>query len=132
MKNVARDDDGRRRHPSARASSRATFAHPSEQVFATVLDLYQIAWEYEPVEFPLAWDEQGAPTRAFRPDFYLPDQGQFVELTVADQRLVTKKNQKVRLFRELYPEVAVEVVYQRDFLGLMARHGLTKSNERAV
>jgi len=29
---------------------------------------------------------------------------------------VTKKNAKVRRLRELYPEVQIVVVYQRDFL----------------
>ena len=29
----------------------------------------------------------------------------FIELTTADQRLVTRKNGKVRRMRELYPEV---------------------------
>ena len=51
----------------------------------------------------------------FRPDFYLPGRGVFIELTTADQRLVTRKNRKVRRMRELYPEVPICVVYQRDF-----------------
>jgi hypothetical protein len=60
----------------------------------------------------------------FRPDFWLPDRGVFIELTTADQRLVTRKNGKVRRMRELYPEVPVLVVYQRDFLALLAAHGV--------
>ena len=54
----------------------------------------------------------------------MPDQSLFVELTTADQRLVTRKNGKVRRMRELYPEIPVAVVYQRDFLALLAAHGL--------
>ncbi len=100
------------------------FAHPSEQIFASLLDLYDVSWEYEPVEFALRWDTDGAVCSGFRPDFWLPDQQCFVELTTADQRLVTRKNGKVRRMRELYPEVAVVVVYQRDFLTLLANHGL--------
>ena len=42
-----------------------------------------------------------------------------------DQRLVTKKNAKVRRFRALYPEVPLTVVYRRDFLELAARHCVT-------
>ena len=76
------------------------------------------------MEFALRWDEQGSPVGGFRPDFWLPDRGLFIELTTADQRLVTRKNGKVRRMRELYPEVPVAVVYQRDFLALLTAHGL--------
>lgn len=114
----------RRRHPSGRRSSAPSFAHPSERLFASLLDLYGVQWRYEPFEFPLAWDERGTPTKAFRPDFYLPEHSLLVELTVADQRLVTRKNAKVRRMRELYPELKVAVVYQRDLASILERHGL--------
>lgn len=117
-------EDDRARHPSAFHAARVAFAHPSERLFATLLDLYAVRWRYEPFEFPLAWDDEGRPTKAFRPDFYLPEHSVFVELTVADQRLVTRKNAKVRRMRELYPELTVAVVYQRDLLSLLERHGL--------
>ncbi len=113
-----------RRHPSATPAGRVRFAHPSERLFAALLDVHQIRWEYEPVEFTLRWDEQGSPSGGFRPDFWLPDLGCFVEMTTADQRLVTRKNAKVRRMRALYPEVEVAVLYQRDFVELLARHGL--------
>ena len=100
------------------------FAHPSERLFAALLDLYEERWEYEPVEFALRWDDRGAPVSGFRPDFWLPERGLFIELTTAEQRLVTRKNGKVRRMRELYPEVSVLVVYQRDFLALLDAHGL--------
>ena len=100
------------------------FAHPSERAFARLLNLYGFSWSYEPVEFPLEWNEHGVPTKAFRPDFYLPERRLFIELTVLEQRLVTKKNQKVRKFRALYPEVELLVVYQRDFVALLEQHGL--------
>jgi hypoxanthine phosphoribosyltransferase len=118
------DAPDRARHPSAFRAARVEFAHPSERLFATLLDLYQVRWCYEPFEFPLAWDREGRPTRAFRPDFYLPDHSLLVELTVADQRLVTRKNAKVRRMRELYPELNVAIVYQRDLATLLERHGL--------
>jgi hypothetical protein len=118
-------DAARRRHPSRVGGNAVRFAHPSERVFAGLLSLYGLDWVYEPVEFPLAWDEHGTPVRSFRPDFYLPSQGAFIELTVLDQRLVTKKNAKVRRFRALYPEVPLTVVYRRDFLELAARHCVT-------
>ncbi|MGH8989873.1 MAG: hypothetical protein ACRDXC_14980 [Acidimicrobiales bacterium] len=120
-------DARRLRHPSAAPAARVRFAHPSERLFAALLDLHGIRWEYEPVEFTLRWDEQGSPIGGFRPDFWLPDLGCFVELTTADQRLVTRKNAKVRRTRDLYPEVKVVVLYQRDFVELLTRHGLDAS-----
>jgi hypoxanthine phosphoribosyltransferase len=48
----------------------------------------------------------------------------FIELTTADQRLVTRKNGKVRRMRQLYPEIPIAIVYQRDFMELLASHGL--------
>ncbi|HEY5438130.1 MAG TPA: hypothetical protein VIJ99_04450 [Acidimicrobiales bacterium] len=117
-------DGSRRRHPSVESCPQDQFAHPSEKAFARLLNLYGFAWSYEPVEFPLEWNEKGETVRAFRPDFYLPERRLFIELTVLEQRLVTKKNQKVRAFRTLYPEVELLVVYQRDFVALLQQHGL--------
>ena len=117
-------DASRRRHPSLEPVPQDQFAHPSERAFARLLNLYGFAWSYEPVEFPLEWNELGVPVRAFRPDFYLPERHLFIELTVLEQRLVTKKNQKVRMFRALYPEVELLMVYQRDFVALLEQHGL--------
>jgi len=112
------------RHPSGAPAGQVRFAHPSERLFAALLDLHGERWEYEPVEFALRWDDQGSPVSGFRPDFWLPDRGLFIELTTADQRLVTRKNGKVRRMRELYPELAVLVVYQRDFVALLESHGV--------
>lgn len=111
-------------HPARSPAALIRFAHPSERLFAALLDAHDIRWEYEPVEFALRWDRRGTPVAGFRPDFWLPDYGCFVELTTADQRLVTRKNGKIRRMRELYPEVEVVVVYQRDFLALLSRHGI--------
>ena len=120
------------RHPSALRSRSDAFAHPSEDLFAKLLTLYGHEWYYEPVEFPLAWDDSGSPTKGFRPDFYLPHLSVFVELTVLEQRLVTKKNRKIPEFRELYPELNLIVVYQRDFLDLVAKHDLPFDHKRAA
>jgi len=95
---------GRTSHPACAPAGQVRFAHPSERLFAALLDLSGEQWEYEPVEFPLEWDAHGTPVAGFRPDFYLPSRGVFIELTTADQRLVTRKNRKVRRMRELYPE----------------------------
>jgi hypothetical protein len=90
------------------------FAHTSEAEFAKILDFYKIGWQYEPKTFPIQWDEQGRILESFTPDFYLPAQDLYIELTTQKQRLVTKKNRKIRLLRQLYPEVNIKIFYRRD------------------
>jgi len=41
-----------------------------------------------------------------------------------NQKLVTKKNRKVRRLREVYPDVRCKVFYQRDYLNLLVKYGL--------
>ena len=101
------------------------FAHPSEREFARVMDFYRIRWEYEPRTFPIEWDENQNVVKAFTPDFYLPDLDLFIELTTMKQSLVTKKNRKVRLLRELYPEVNIKILYERDYKNLIWKYGLS-------
>ena len=48
-------------------------------------------------------DADGRVTSAFTPDFYLPDQDLYIEVTVMKQSLVTRKNRKLREVRRLYP-----------------------------
>lgn len=103
---------------------RVKFGHPSEQMFANLLDFYRIEWEYEPRSFPLQWDKDGKVTEAFTPDFYLPELDLYVELTTMRQTLVTKKNRKVKLLRAIYPHINIQVFYQKDFQDLVFRHGL--------
>ncbi len=105
------------------------FAHPSEEVFANLLDFYRIPWEYEPRSFPLQWDEQGRVVESFTPDFYLPEFDLYVELTTMKQSLVTRKNRKIKRLRELYPEVNVQVFYQKDFENLIFKYGLERTVE---
>ena len=100
------------------------FAHNSERQFAKLLDFYGIEWEYEPRTFILEWDREGNPQQAFSPDFYLPTYELYIEITTLNQKLVTKKNGKVRRLRELHPEVKVKVFYQRDYLALLVKYGL--------
>ena len=45
-------------------------------------------------------------------------------MTTLNQRLVTKKNGKVRRLGQLYPDVRVTLLYQRDTLALLAKYGL--------
>ena len=101
----------------------AEFAHPSEREFARVMDFYRIRWQYEPKTFPIEWDENQNVTKAFTPDFYLPDLDLYIELTTMKQSLVTKKNRKVRLLRELYPDVNIKILYERDYKNLIWKYG---------
>ena len=104
------------------------FANPAELEYAKVLDWYGIPWEYEPTTFVLSRDEEGRVTEAFTPDFYLPEQDLYLEVTVMKQSLVTRKNRKLRRLRELHPEIKVKLFYERDFERLAARYGLRKAS----
>lgn len=110
---------------------RKMFAHPSEEMFANLLDFYRIAWDYEPRSFPVQWDRDGTVREAFTPDFYLPEFDLYVELTTMKQSLVTKKNRKVRLLRELYPDLNIQVFYQKDFENLIFKYGLAERTVEA-
>jgi hypothetical protein len=104
------------------------FANPAELEYAKVLDWHGIPWEYEPTTFVLARDAEGRVTEAFTPDFYLPEQDLYLEVTVMKQSLVTRKNRKLRKLRELYPDVKVKLFYERDFERLAVRYGLRKAS----
>ena len=118
------------RLPEGLLSDTVGFAHGSERQLARLLDFYQIEWRYEPTSFDLAWDREGNAIQRFTPDFYLPAYDLYIEITTLNQRLVTKKNRKVRMLRERYPEVSCKIFYQRDYLSLVMKYGL--DDERAV
>jgi hypoxanthine phosphoribosyltransferase len=100
------------------------FAHRIELECAKVLDYYGVPWEYEPRTFVLARDGEGRVTSAFTPDFYLPEQDLYVEVTVMKQSLVTRKNRKLRELRRQYPDVNVKLFYRRDIERLAQRFRL--------
>lgn len=81
-------------------------------------------WLYEPHTFVLERDDQGSVTRAFSPDFYLPDHGRYLEVTTMNQKLVTRKNRKLRRLRELHPLIDITLLYQRDYQALLVKYGL--------
>ena len=105
------------------------FAHHSELQLAKLLDFYGVAWEYEPRTFVLDWDRAGAPVQAFTPDFYLPAYDLYIEITTLNQKLVTRKNRKVRRLAELHPDVKVKVLYQRDYVSLLVKYGLEDASQ---
>ena len=99
------------------------FAHASEAEMARILDFYAVRWEYEPTTFPILWNLDGAVVESFAPDFYLPDLDLFLEMTTLKQRLVRKKNRKLRRLRELYPDIRIKLFYARDFRAMMLKYG---------
>jgi hypoxanthine phosphoribosyltransferase len=104
------------------------FANPAELEYAKILDWYGIPWMYEPRTFVLERDDEGRVTEAFAPDFYLPEQDLYLEVTVMKQSLVTRKNRKLRKLRQQYPEIKIKLFYERDFERLAARFGLQKAS----
>lgn len=109
--------------PADPAAPRPAFAHASEAELARILDFYAVRWEYEPRVFPILWSLDGTVLESFTPDFYLPDFDLYLELTTLRQRLVRKKNRKLRRLRELYPDVRIKLFYARDFRALMLKYG---------
>ena len=88
-----------------------------------ILDFYAVRWEYEPHTFPILWNLDGDVVESFSPDFYLPDLDLYLEITTLRQKLVRKKNRKLRRVRELYPSIQVKLFYARDFRALMLKYG---------
>jgi hypothetical protein len=102
---------------------RPAFAHASEAELARILDFYEVAWAYEPHTYPILFDRDGTVLESFAPDFYLPELDLYVEITTLRQRLVRKKNRKLRRLRELYPGIRIKLLYARDFRALLLKYG---------
>jgi len=99
------------------------FANDAERECARLLDFYGVPWEYEPRTFALE-EVEGRVTQAFTPDFYLPEQDLYVEVTVMKQALVTRKNRNLRNLRQRYPNVRIKLFYRRDIERLAQRFRL--------
>jgi len=48
-----------------------------------------------------------------------------------NQKLVTKKNRKIRRLRKFYPEISCKIFYQRDYVSLLVKYGLIDEVEDA-
>ena len=107
-----------------RGSEPPRFAHRIELECAKILDYYGVPWEYEPHSFVLERNDTGRVVSAFTPDFFLPEQNLFIEVTVMKQSLVTRKNRKLRELQRLYPDVRVKLFYRRDIERLAQRYRL--------
>lgn len=106
------------------SDNRTQFVHPVEKEFAKILDFYKIRWEYEPRTFALEWDDDGNVSMAFSPDFYLPDQDVYIELTTIRPSLANQKNYKKRRMAELYPEINLILLKRKDLRNMMVKFGL--------
>ncbi|HET9587581.1 MAG TPA: hypothetical protein VFO91_02220 [Anaerolineales bacterium] len=115
-----------------KSNKQPQFAHPVEEEFAKILDYYSIKWEYERRSFALEWDEAGNVTMAFTPDFYLPDQDVYIELTTLRPSLTTHKNYKQRRMAELYPEVNLILLKRKDLRNLMVKFGLDQQAQQII
>ncbi len=107
-------------------SKKPIFAGPVEETFAKILDFYGIEWVYEPCSFPLETDEHGRVVEAFTPDFYLPQQNLYIELTTLRPHLATYKNRRMRLMREKYPDIHVKLLKRRELRDMMIKYGLAE------
>jgi len=99
------------------------FAHPSEKEFSQILEFYNIEWVYDPHSFPISWENDRI-TEMFTPDFYLPEQDLYVELTTLRPQLSSNKNRKLKRMQELYPEVNIKLFKRREIRNLMIKYGL--------
>ena len=107
-----------------RGSGPPKFANAAELECAKILDYHGIPWEYEPRSFVLETDDEGRVVEALTPDFYLPEQDLYLEVTVMKQSLVTRKNRKLRKLRERYPDIRIKLFYKRDIERLAQRYRL--------
>lgn len=112
--------------------NRPKFAHQIEEAFARILDYYHIRWEYEPRTFDLEWDEEGNVTVAFSPDFFLPDQDLYIELTTLRPKLMRQKNAKLRRMAELYPDINVKLFRRQDLRNMMIKYGMDEEAEQLL
>lgn len=97
-----------------------------------ILDYYGVTWEYEPRTFPLEWDGDGKVIEAFSPDFYLPQQDLYIELTTLRPKLSTKKNRRMRRMKELYPHVNVKLIKRKEMRDLLVKFGLDDQAARII
>jgi hypothetical protein len=107
-----------------------TFVDPTEELFARILDYYGLEWQYEPCTFPLEWEENGVITEAFTPDFYLPAQDLYIELTTLRPQLSTFKNRRLRRMHELYPHIQVKLLKRRELRAMLIKYGLVDEAAR--
>ena len=92
------------RFQAYRGTEPPRFANRIELECARILDWYGIPWDVRAdARSCSSATTEGRVTRAFTPDFYLPEQDLYIEVTVMKQSLVTRKNRKLRELRRALP-----------------------------
>ena len=90
-----------------------------------------MTWEYEPHTFVFTRGADGHPTWAFAPDFWLPEHRRYIEVTTMNQRLITRKNRKIRQLRQMHPDIDITLLCQRDYHALHLKYGLEQPEQDA-
>lgn len=72
-----------------------------EANFIRVLNMYRIAYEFEPTKFIFPPSQRTGISPSYIPDFYLPDTDEYVEIK---GYLDARGRNKLRKFRKHYPE----------------------------
>ena len=115
-------------HPKGKASLKRSAVHASERA-----RFLRTCWIFtgslgstSRAVFRSCGAKSGKVLEAFTPDFYLSESDMYVELTTMKQSLVTKKNRKIKLLRQLYPEVNIQIFYQKDVQDLVLKYGLVR------
>jgi hypoxanthine phosphoribosyltransferase len=103
------------------------FANRAELDCARILDFHRVPWQYEPRTFVLEHDADGRILEAMTPDFYLPEQDLYLEVTVMRQALVTRKHRKLRKLRSRYPDVRVKLLNRRDLERFAEKYGIDRA-----
>ena len=88
------------------------FVNEAERRVADVLDSLRLAWLYEPMTFVFERDSSGNCTYGFTPDFYLPRQDLYIEVT--ECRVMTPKNGKLRMLHTIYPDVRCALLTKKE------------------
>jgi hypothetical protein len=91
------------------------FVNEAELEYAKILDYYGVPWMYEPHTFVLERDDEGKVVEAFTPDFYLPEQDLYLEVTVMKQSLGDAQEPQAAEAQQRYPDVRIKLFYERDF-----------------
>lgn len=79
-----------------------TFVHHLEDNFASMLDSFNIEYEYEPTLFAIESQKNGNILRGFCPDFYLPELDIYVEITSMNGSYCSRKRRKIEQVKEIY------------------------------